>query len=93
MYIKIYQLIILDLTLPEIDGLELIPKIREKSDIPIIISSARDDILDKVMGLERGADDYLQKPYNPKRTSSKNQNHFKKLIHKMNKKVETKLFI
>lgn len=63
---KDYQLIILDLTLPEIDGLELIPKIREKSDIPIIISSARDDILDKVMGLERGADDYLPKPYNPR---------------------------
>lgn len=63
---KAYQLIILDLTLPEIDGLELIPKIREKSDIPIIISSARDDILDKVMGLERGADDYLPKPYNPR---------------------------
>ncbi len=63
---KDYQLLILDLTLPEIDGLELIPKIREKTDIPIIISSARDDILDKVMGLERGADDYLPKPYNPR---------------------------
>lgn len=63
---KDYQLLILDLTLPEIDGLELIPKIREKSEIPIIISSARDDILDKVMGLERGADDYLPKPYNPR---------------------------
>ncbi len=63
---KEYRLLILDLTLPEIDGLELIPKIREKSEIPIIISSARDDILDKVMGLERGADDYLPKPYNPR---------------------------
>lgn len=63
---KEYKLLILDLTLPEIDGLELIPKIREKSQIPIIISSARDDILDKVMGLERGADDYLPKPYNPR---------------------------
>ena len=63
---KDFQLLILDLTLPEIDGLELIPKIREKSQIPIIISSARDDILDKVMGLERGADDYLPKPYNPR---------------------------
>ncbi len=63
---KDFQLLILDLTLPEIDGLELIPKIRENSDIPIIISSARDDILDKVMGLERGADDYLPKPYNPR---------------------------
>lgn len=64
--LKKYELLILDLTLPEIDGLEVIPKIREKSDIPIIISSARDDILDKVMGLERGADDYLPKPYNPR---------------------------
>ncbi len=64
--LKKYSLLILDLTLPEIDGLELIPKIREKSQIPIIISSARDDILDKVMGLERGADDYLPKPYNPR---------------------------
>ena len=63
---KEYKLLILDLTLPEIDGLELIPKIREKSQLPIIISSARDDILDKVMGLERGADDYLPKPYNPR---------------------------
>lgn len=63
---KDFELLILDLTLPEIDGLELIPKIREVSDIPIIISSARDDILDKVMGLERGADDYLPKPYNPR---------------------------
>lgn len=63
---KDYELLILDLTLPEIDGLELIPKIRNISNIPIIISSARDDILDKVMGLERGADDYLPKPYNPR---------------------------
>jgi two-component system OmpR family response regulator len=61
-----YDLLILDLTLPGLDGLELIPKIRKFSNIPIIISSARDDILDKVMGLERGADDYIPKPYNPR---------------------------
>jgi len=66
-----YELLILDLTLPEIDGLELIPKIRECSKIPIIITSARDDILDKVMGLERGADDYLPKPYNPRELSAR----------------------
>lgn len=68
---KKYKLLILDLTLPEIDGLELIPKIRESSSIPIIITSARDDILDKVMGLERGADDYLPKPYNPRELSAR----------------------
>ncbi len=61
-----YRLLILDLTLPEIDGLEVVIKIREFSAIPIIISSARDDIVDKVLGLERGADDYLPKPYNPR---------------------------
>ena len=61
-----FDLIILDLTLPEIDWLEVIPKIREISNIPIIISSARDDITDKVIGLERGADDYMPKPYDPR---------------------------
>ncbi len=61
-----YELLILDLTLPQIDGLEVVSKIREFSSIPIIISSARDDIVDKVVGLERGADDYLPKPYNPR---------------------------
>jgi len=61
-----YSLLILDLTLPELDGLEVVLKIREFSSIPIIISSARDDIVDKVLGLDRGADDYLPKPYNPR---------------------------
>ncbi len=61
-----FDLVILDLTLPGMDGLEVIPKIREHSNIPIIISSARDDITDKVIGLERGADDYMPKPYDPR---------------------------
>ena len=61
-----FDLVILDLTLPGMDGLEVVEKIREKSDIPIIISSARDDITDKVIGMERGADDYMPKPYDPR---------------------------
>jgi len=61
-----YKLLILDLTLPFIDGLDLIEKIKDISSIPIIISSARDDIADKLTGLNRGADDYLPKPYNPR---------------------------
>ncbi|CAA6818036.1 MAG: Putative two-component regulator [uncultured Sulfurovum sp.] len=61
-----FDLIILDLTLPGMDGLEVVPKIRELSNIPIIISSARDDITDKVIGMERGADDYMPKPYDPR---------------------------
>jgi len=61
-----FDLIILDLTLPGIDGLEVIPKIRAQSTIPIIVSSARDDITDKVIAMERGADDYMPKPYDPR---------------------------
>ncbi|SFV71230.1 Putative two-component regulator [hydrothermal vent metagenome] len=61
-----FDLIILDLTLPGIDGLEVIPKIRKQSSIPIIVSSARDDITDKVIAMERGADDYMPKPYDPR---------------------------
>ena len=61
-----FDLIILDLTLPGIDGLEVIPKIRNQSSIPIIVSSARDDITDKVIAMERGADDYMPKPYDPR---------------------------
>jgi two-component system OmpR family response regulator len=85
---KNYELLILDLTLPEIDGLELIPKIREISDIPIIISSARDDILDKVMGLERGADDYLPKPYNPRELQARIKAILKRLTPVTEEKIE-----
>jgi len=66
-----FDLVILDLTLPGMDGLEVVSKIREKSDIPIIISSARDDITDKVIGMERGADDYMPKPYDPRELVSR----------------------
>jgi len=61
-----FDLLILDLTLPGIDGLEVIPKIRKTSSIPIIVSSARDDITDKIIAMERGADDYMPKPYDPR---------------------------
>ncbi|MBI3873875.1 MAG: response regulator transcription factor [Arcobacter sp.] len=60
-----YDLIILDLSLPELDGIEVCKAIRKKSEIPIIISSARNDIEDKAICFNMGADDYLPKPYNP----------------------------
>jgi two-component system OmpR family response regulator len=66
-----FDLVILDLTLPGMDGLEVVSKIREKSDIPIIISSARDDLTDKIIGMERGADDYMPKPYDPRELVSR----------------------
>lgn len=64
--VKKYDLLILDLTLPGMDGLEVCEEVVRKYDIPIIISSARSDIQDKLDGFEIGADDYLPKPYDPK---------------------------
>jgi len=64
--IQPFDLVILDLSLPGMDGLEVCEQIRKKSDIPIIISSARGDLTDKIVGLEIGADDYLPKPYDPR---------------------------
>jgi len=60
------DLIILDLMLPGDDGLTLAKKIRSKDDTPIIILSARGDEVDRIVGLEVGADDYLPKPFNPR---------------------------
>jgi two-component system, OmpR family, alkaline phosphatase synthesis response regulator PhoP len=58
--------IILDLMLPGIDGWEICRRIRQESDVPIIMLTARDQDIDKIVGLELGADDYLTKPFNPR---------------------------
>ncbi|KGN03319.1 XRE family transcriptional regulator [Clostridium novyi A str. 4570] len=58
------QLIILDAMLPDINGFNLIPKIKNISDIPIIMLTAKNDINDKILGLQLGADDYITKPFN-----------------------------
>lgn len=72
------DMIILDLTLPEIDGLELCSQLRHISHAPIIISSARSDINDKLTGLENGADDYLAKPYDPRELLARMQSVLKR---------------
>ncbi len=59
-------LIVLDLMLPDIDGVEVCRRIRESADIPILMLTARDEDVDKIIGLEVGADDYLTKPFNPR---------------------------
>ena len=58
-----YDVVLLDVMLPEMDGFEICQKVRELSDVPIIMLTARDDIEDKVNGLDIGADDYLTKPF------------------------------
>lgn len=60
------HLIILDLMLPEIDGLEVCRQLRANSKVPIIMLTAKDEDLDKLLGLGLGADDYVTKPFNPK---------------------------
>ena len=60
------DLVILDLGLPELDGLDVTREIRRDSTLPIIMLTARDDELDKLLGLELGADDYLTKPFSPR---------------------------
>jgi DNA-binding response OmpR family regulator len=59
-------LVVLDLMLPEIDGWEVCRRIRRDSQVPIIMLTARTDDVDKIVGLELGADDYLAKPFNPR---------------------------
>ena len=60
------SLIVLDLMLPDIDGIEICRRIRQKSDVPILMLTARDEDVDKIIGLEVGADDYMTKPFNPR---------------------------
>jgi DNA-binding response OmpR family regulator len=59
-------LVVLDLNLPDGDGVELCRRIRKSSDVPILMLTARDEDVDKIIGLEVGADDYMTKPFNPR---------------------------
>jgi two-component system, OmpR family, alkaline phosphatase synthesis response regulator PhoP len=60
------NLVVLDLMLPGMDGWEVCRRVRAESDVPIIMLTARNDDIDKIVGLELGADDYLTKPFNPR---------------------------
>lgn len=59
-----YDLVLLDMMLPKLDGMEVCRSVREFSDVPIVFLTARGDDMDKIMGLESGADDYITKPFN-----------------------------
>ncbi|HLI26797.1 MAG TPA: response regulator transcription factor [Chloroflexota bacterium] len=65
------DLIVLDLMLPEISGLEVCRQLRQESDVPIIMLTARDEAEDRVAGLELGADDYVTKPFNPRELAAR----------------------
>lgn len=59
-------LVVLDIMLPGLDGYEVCKQVRAQSDVPIIMLTARDEDIDKIIGLELGADDYMTKPFNPR---------------------------
>ena len=92
---KSVDLIILDLMLPKIDGLQVCQRIRETSTVPIIMLTAKSEDMDKIMGLDYGADDYMTKPFNilelkarvkailrrrPRNESDNSENEFKNFI-------------
>jgi two-component system, OmpR family, response regulator len=60
------DLIILDIGMPELDGLEVCRRVRKNSDVPILFLTARDDEIDRILGLEIGGDDYVTKPFSPR---------------------------
>lgn len=61
-----FSLVILDVMLPGLNGFEVLRRIREKSRVPVLMLTARGDEIDRIVGLEMGADDYLPKPFNPR---------------------------
>ena len=63
---KIHELVVLDIGMPEMDGLEVCRQIRKTSDTPILFLSARDEEIDRILGLEIGGDDYVTKPFSPR---------------------------
>ncbi len=83
-----YDLVILDIMLPSINGIEVLRKIRQVSDIPIIMLTAKDEVMDKVIGLDMGADDYITKPFAIEELLARIRNGLKR---KMVKNEESKI--
>ncbi len=73
-----FELVVLDVMLPGIDGFETCRRIRQFSEIPIIMLTARGEVMDRVVGLELGADDYLPKPFEPRELVARIQNILKR---------------
>ncbi len=81
------DLIILDLMLPGIDGIEVCKRIREESDVPILMLTARDTVNDRVLGLDSGADDYVVKPFDIDELLARVRAQLRRAEHKQPKQV------
>ena len=66
-----HSLVVLDVMLPGLDGFEVLRRLRQRSQIPVLMLTARDEDVDRIVGLELGADDYLPKPFNPRELSAR----------------------
>jgi two-component system response regulator CpxR len=77
-----HELIVLDVMLPGMDGFEILRRLRQHSKIPVIMLTARGEDVDRIIGLEIGADDYMQKPFNPRELSAR--------IRAILRRIETK---
>ncbi len=73
-----YDILIVDLMLPQLDGFEIIKEVRKQLEIPIIVLSARSEDIDKIRGLDYGADDYLTKPFSPAELMARIRSHLKR---------------
>ncbi len=73
------DLVILDVMMPEMDGFEVCRRIRQSSEVPIMMLTARGEVMDRVVGLELGADDYLPKPFEPRELLVRIQNILKRV--------------
>ncbi len=77
-----FDVILLDLNLPTISGVEIFKQVRKVSDVPILMVTSRDDSVDRIVGLELGADDYIAKPFNPREVVARVKN----IIHRTERK-------
>ena len=75
-----FDLVILDIMMPELDGFQILRKIRESSNIPVIMLSAKGEVADRVVGLELGADDYLSKPFEPQELLARIQSVLRRVL-------------
>ena len=87
------DLVILDIMLPGLDGFAVLKKLRETSDIPVILLSARGEEIDKIRGLGLGADDYMQKPFSPSELVARVKAHLARFERLTSKTIKPKLTV
>ncbi|MDP4183205.1 MAG: response regulator transcription factor [Bacillota bacterium] len=88
---SVYDVIIVDLMLPNKNGYEIIQEVRKKLEIPIIVVSAKSEDIDKIRGLDYGADDYLTKPFSPAELMARIKSHLKRYERLKGKNVSTEI--